>query len=243
MPDLPGTGGLDAPVRKDHAPVSELNLILVGPPGAGKGTQAERLTEDFGLPYFATGNILREAVAQGTELGRKAKEYMDNGDLVPDDVIIGVILEALDAEEAADGFLLDGFPRTVPQADALGAALEKVGRKISAVLLIDVPDDEVVKRLSGRRVSASGRVYHTDFDPPKHPERCDVDGSPLIQRDDDKPETIRKRLSVYHAQTEPLVDYYEGRDLLRRFDGTRTPTEVHDHIRATVATLRLEDEL
>jgi adenylate kinase len=245
MPDLPGTGGLDAPVRKESAiaPVSELNLILMGPPGAGKGTQAERLTEDFGLPYYATGNILRDAVAEGTELGKKAKEYMDAGDLVPDDVIIGVILEALSSAEASSGFLLDGFPRTVPQADALGEALEKVGRGISAVLLIDVPDDDVVRRLSGRRVSKSGRVYHVDFDPPKHPDRCDIDGSALIQRDDDRPETIRKRLAVYHEQTEPLVDYYESRDLLRRFDGSRTPTEVHDHIRATIATLRLEDEL
>jgi len=245
MPDLPGTGGLDAPVRKEaaSAPVSELNLILIGPPGAGKGTQAERLTQDFGLPYFATGNILRDAVADGTELGKKAKQYMDAGELVPDEVIIGVILEALAGDEAADGFLLDGYPRTVPQADALNAALQKVGRKISAVLLIDVPDEDVIRRLSGRRVSKSGRVYHVDYDPPKHPDRCDIDGSPLVQRDDDKPETIRKRLAVYHDQTEPLVDYYEGRDLLRRFDGTRTPTEVHDHIRATVATLRLEDEL
>jgi adenylate kinase len=223
--------------------VTELNLILLGPPGAGKGTQAERLTEDFGLPYFATGDILRNAVAEGTELGLKAKGFMDAGELVPDDVIIGVILEALQGDEAADGFLLDGFPRTVPQADALGAALEKVGRQLTAVLLIDVPDGEIERRISGRRVSRSGRVYHIEFDPPKHPDRCDIDGSPLIQRDDDKPETIRKRLAVYHEQTEPLVEYYEDRDLLRRFDGTRTPTEVHDHIRATVATLRLEDEL
>jgi adenylate kinase len=245
MPDLPGTGGPVAPVRKEPAisVVSELNLILVGPPGAGKGTQAERLTEDFGLPYYATGNILRDAVAKGTELGKQAKEHMDAGGLVPDDVIIGVILEAIASDEAANGFLLDGFPRTVPQADALGEALQKAGRKISAVLLIDVPDEEVVRRISGRRVSRSGRVYHVDFDPPKHPDRCDIDGSALIQRDDDKPETIRKRLAVYHEQTEPLVDYYESRDLLRRFDGTRTPTEVHDHVRATVATLRLEDEL
>jgi adenylate kinase len=245
MPDLPGTGGSAAPVRKEpaNAVVSELNLILVGPPGAGKGTQAERLTEDFGLPYYATGNILRDAVSNGTELGKQAKEHMDAGGLVPDDVIIGVILEAIASDEAANGFLLDGFPRTVPQADALGEALQKAERKISAVLLIDVPDEEVVRRLSGRRVSRSGRVYHVDFDPPKHPDRCDIDGSALIQRDDDKPETIRKRLTVYHEQTEPLVDYYESRDLLRRFDGTRTPTEVHDHVRATVATLRLEDEL
>jgi adenylate kinase len=243
MPDLPVTGRSGRSVQQEIALVSELNLILVGPPGAGKGTQAEKLTEDFGLPYFATGNILRDAVADGTELGKKAKEYMDAGELVPDDVIIGVILDALKGEEASNGFLLDGFPRTVPQADALGEALEKVGRKLSGVLLIDVPDDEVVRRLSGRRVSKSGRVYHVDFDPPKHPDRCDIDGSALIQREDDRPETIRKRLRVYHDQTEPLVDYYESRDLLRRFDGTRTPTDVHDHIRATVATLRLEDEL
>src|SRR3954468_19784737 len=235
MPDFAGTGRFRRPARTDSsiALVSELNLILVGPPGAGKGTQAEKLTEDFGLPYYATGNILRDAVAEGTELGKKAKEYMDAGDLVPDEVIIGVILEALAAPEAAEGFLLDGFPRTVPQADALRDALEKVGRRISGVLLVDVPDDEVVKRLSGRRVSKSGRVYHIDFDPPKHEGRCDIDGSELIQRDDDKPETIRKRLTVYHRQTEPLVAYYEDRNLLRRFDGTPSPTGVHHHIRAT----------
>jgi adenylate kinase len=226
------------------AALSELNLILVGPPGAGKGTQAQRLTEDFNLPYYATGNILRAAVADGTELGQKAQEYMDAGDLVPDDVIIGVILEALEGDEAQDGFLLDGFPRTVPQADALGKALEDVSRRLTAVLLIDVDDDEVVRRLSGRRTCVkSGHTYHLEFDPPKHQDVCDQDGSRLVQRDDDRPETIRKRLSVYHDQTEPLVDYYESRDLLRRFDGSRTPTEVHDHIRATVATLRLEDEL
>jgi adenylate kinase len=246
MPDFSGTGRIRRPVRADTpiAHVSELNLILVGPPGAGKGTQAERLTEDFNLPYFATGNILRAAVADGTELGKKAKEYMDNGDLVPDEVIIGVILDALKGEAASDGFLLDGFPRTVPQADALGQALEELGRKLTAVLLVDVPDDEVVRRLSGRRTCVkAGHTYHVEFDPPKHEGVCDQDGSRLVQRDDDKPETIRKRLAVYHDQTEPLVEYYEDRDLLRRFDGTRSPTEVHDHIRATVATLRLEDEL
>jgi adenylate kinase len=246
MPDFSGTGRIRRPVRTDTpiAHVSELNLILVGPPGAGKGTQAERLTEDFNLPYFATGNILRAAVADGTQLGKKAKEYMDNGDLVPDEVIIGVILDALKGEAASDGFLLDGFPRTVPQADALGQALEELGRKLTAVLLVDVPDDEVVRRLSGRRTCVkAGHTYHVEFDPPKHEGVCDQDGSRLVQRDDDKPETIRKRLAVYHDQTEPLVEYYEDRDLLRRFDGTRSPTEVHDHVRATVATLRLEDEL
>jgi adenylate kinase len=223
--------------------VSELNLILLGPPGAGKGTQAERLTQDFPLAYIATGDMLRQAVAEGTDLGLKAKAYMDAGDLVPDDVIIGVALERVEADDARDGFLLDGFPRTIGQAEALEAEMEQLGRGITAVLLIDVPDDEIVRRVSGRRVSRSGRVYHVDFDPPKHDGRCDIDGSPLTQREDDKPEVVRARLAKYHDVTSPLVRYYEDRGLLRRFDGTRNPTEVHDHVRATVATLRLEDSL
>jgi adenylate kinase len=221
-----------------------MRLILLGAPGAGKGTQAQRITEDFNLPYFATGNILRAAVADGTELGVKAKSFMDAGGLVPDEVIIGVILEAIQAGDARDGFLLDGFPRTTPQAEALGSELSGLGRELSAALLIDVPDEEVIRRLSGRRVSAkTGRTYHVEFDPPKREGVCDVDGSRLIQRDDDKPETIKNRLAVYHEQTEPLVKYYEDLGLLRRFDGTRPAQEVHDHIRAQIATLRLEDRL
>ena len=222
----------------------ELNLILLGPPGAGKGTQAERLTDDFNLPYIATGNMLRAAVAAESELGKQAKKFMEAGELVPDEVITGVILEAIQTPEALDGFLLDGFPRTVAQADALQAGLEAAERHLTAAILIDVPDEEVVRRMSGRRVSVkTQRVYHIEFDPPKHEGRCDVDGSRLVQRDDDKPETVRHRLEVYHEQTAPLVSYYEERGLLRRFDGTRSPTEVHDHIRATIATLRLEEEL
>jgi adenylate kinase len=221
--------------------VSELNLILLGPPGAGKGTQAERLQEDFDLVYIATGDILRKAVADGTELGQKAKEYMDNGDLVPDEVIIGVILESVESEAAQDGFLLDGFPRSVGQAEALEEAIGRLERRLTAVLCIEAPDDEIIRRLSGRRTCVkSGHVYN---DPPKHDEVCDQDGSRLVQRDDDREATVSKRLGVYHAQTEPLVEFYEERGLLRRFDGTRSPTEVHDHIRATIATLRLEDEL
>ncbi|MCW3039206.1 MAG: adenylate kinase [Solirubrobacterales bacterium] len=223
--------------------MSELNLILLGPPGAGKGTQAERLTQDFPLAYIATGDMLRQAVADGTDLGVKAKTFMDAGGLVPDDVIIGLALERVEADDARDGFLLDGFPRTVGQADALQAEMEQLGRKMTAVLLIEVPDEDIVRRISGRRTSRSGRIYHVEFDPPKHEGRCDIDGSALIQRDDDKPETVLKRLQEYHAQTHPLIEYYEERGLLRRFDGTRSPTEVHDHIRATVATLRLEDAL
>jgi adenylate kinase len=224
--------------------MSELNLILLGPPGAGKGTQAERLTDDFNLPYIATGNILRAAVQAETELGKQARKFMDAGELVPDEVISGVILEAVEGADARDGFLLDGFPRTIPQAQALAAGLERLDRYLTAAILIDVPDDEVLRRMSGRRVSVkTGRVYHVEFDPPKHEGRCDVDGSRLVQRDDDRPETVEHRLEVYHQQTTPLISYYEELGLLRRFDGTRSPTEVHDHIRATIATLRLEEQL
>jgi len=224
--------------------VSEVNLVLLGPPGAGKGTQADRLRSDFSLPYYSTGIILREAVENETELGRKAKEYMDAGDLVPDELICDVIAERFDSGEADNGFLLDGFPRTVGQAEMLDQLLDSRGRELTAVLLIEAPDDEVVRRLSGRRTCAKGQhVYHVEFDPPKHEGVCDQDGSRLIQRDDDKPETVRKRLSVYHEQTEPLVDWYQDKGLLRRFDGTRSPDEVHDRIRATLATKRLEAEL
>ena len=224
--------------------MSELNLILLGPPGAGKGTQAERLVGDFDLPYFATGDILRAAVKENSELGQEAKSYMDKGDLVPDDLICRVIMERVDSPEAADGFLLDGFPRTTGQAKTLEDALDRRGRSLSAALLVDVDDDVVVKRLSGRRVcSKNGHNYHVDFDPPKREGVCDQDGSRLIQRDDDKPETVKHRLSVYHDQTQPLVQHYEEQGILKRFDGTRSPGEVHDHIRATVATMRLEEQV
>jgi adenylate kinase len=224
--------------------VSELNLILLGPPGAGKGTQAERLIEDFDLPHYATGDILRGAVKEGTPLGLEAKGFMDRGDLVPDDVICGVIVERIDSEEALDGFLLDGFPRTIVQAEALDRALAPLGRRLSAVLSIEVSDAEVVRRLGGRRVcEKNGHPYHVEFDPPKNDGFCDQDGSPLIQRDDDREDTIKHRLEVFHEQTAPLVDFYERQGLLRRFDGSRSPEEVHAHIRATLATLRLEETL
>jgi adenylate kinase len=224
--------------------VSELNLILFGPPGAGKGTQAARLQEDFRLPYVATGDILREAVKEGTELGVQAKPYMDAGKLVPDDLLIDLIVDRIGADDARDGFILDGFPRTRAQADALGEAFDRLGRRVTAVLLFDVPDDVLIRRVSGRRVSVkTGRVYHVESDPPKHEGRCDVDGSRLVQRDDDKPEVVEKRLEEYHAKTEPLVSYYDECGLLRRIDGTRSPTEVHDHVRAVLATLRLEETL
>jgi adenylate kinase len=221
----------------------ELNLVLLGPPGSGKGTQGERLNEDLRLPYYATGDILRGAVRDETELGRTAKEYMDRGDLVPDAVIVGVIAERIDSSEARDGFILDGFPRTTPQAEALDAKLGDLGRTVTAVLLIDVSDDEVVRRLGGRRTcEANGHVFHVEFEPPKQEGVCDIDGSELIVRDDDKPQVIRKRLETYHEKTEPLVSYYDSRSVLRRIAGEAAPEAVAEEIRRTLATLRMEQD-
>jgi len=222
----------------------QLNLILFGPPGAGKGTQAERLRKDFELPYIATGDMLRANVKEETELGKKAKEYMDAGDLVPDELILAMAADRLSQDDAQDGFILDGFPRTIEQAEALDKQLSDMGRRVTAALLVDVPDEEVIRRLSGRRMCVkSGHNYHVEFDPPKHEGVCDQDGSRLVQRDDDKPEVIENRLRVYHEKTKPLVDYYDERGLMRRIDGTRDPADVHGHIRAVIATLRMEEDV
>src|SRR3954453_13331868 len=221
--------------------MSELNLVLLGPPGSGKGTQGERLQEDLALPYYATGDILRAAVREGTQLGKAAKDYMDRGDLVPDEVIVGMIGERIDSAEAADGFILDGFPRTIPQADALGTRLTELDGELPAVLVIAGADEEVVPRLGGRRTCAeNGHVFHVEFSPPKQEGVCDIDGSELVVRDDDKPEVIRHRLEQYHAKTAPLVEYYDGQSLLRRIDGASSPESVGEEIRRTLATLRLE---
>jgi len=221
--------------------MNQLNLVLLGPPGSGKGTQGERLQEDLQLPYWATGDILRAAVRDETELGRAAKEYMDRGDLVPDEVIVGAIAERIDSAEAADGFILDGFPRTVPQAEALTAKLDELGRRLTAVLLIDASDGEVMRRLGGRRTCAeNGHVFHVEFNPPEQEGVCDIDGSELVVRDDDKPEVIGHRLATYHEKTEPLIELYDHQSLLRRIDGAAPPNAVADELRRALATLKLE---
>jgi adenylate kinase len=223
----------------------ELNLILLGPPGSGKGTQGERLQEDFRLPYYATGDILRAAVKEGTEIGKQAKEFMDRGDLVPDEVIIGVIAERLQQVEAADGFILDGFPRTVPQAEALDSKMNELQREMTAAILIDVSEEEVLRRLGGRRTCEEnpGHIYHIEFDPPKEEGVCDIEGSKLIVRDDDKPDVIKNRLQQYREKTEPLVDYYEERGILNHVAGEQSPDEVEERIHALLATLRREEEM
>jgi adenylate kinase len=222
----------------------ELNLVLLGPPGSGKGTQGERLQEDFRLPYYATGDILRAAVREGTDLGGEAKGYMDQGDLVPDEVMVGLIAERVSRDEAGDGFILDGFPRTTAQAEALDSKMFELGRSITVAILIDVADDEVIRRLSGRRTCVKeGHIFHVEFDPPKNDDVCDICGARLEIREDDKPEVVRKRLDTYHQKTEPVVSYYEERGILRRVDGSREPDDVNDRIRAMLATLKMEEEL
>ncbi len=208
-----------------------MRLILLGPPGAGKGTQAKRLIERYGIPQISTGDILRAAVREGTELGRKAKQYMDAGQLVPDEVVIGIIRERLKEADCARGFILDGFPRTVPQAEALKGVLAELGQALDHVVSIEVPDEDLVERLTGRRTCRGcGAMYHVRFSPPKQDGVCDRCGGELYQRDDDREDTIRARLKVYHDQTAPLVAFYEGEGLLRRVDGVGSVDEIYGRI-------------
>ena len=193
-----------------------MRLVLVGAPGAGKGTQAKFVAKHFSVPAISTGDIFRANIAAKTELGREAKRYMDAGDLVPDEVTIGIVRDRLSQDDTASGFLLDGFPRTLAQAEALRDMLDDLGTPLDVVLELQVDDDEVVRRLSGRRTCRQcGHVWHLEFDPPEKEGICDIDGGELFQRDDDQPETIRRRLEVYTEQTEPLVGFYENAGLLR----------------------------
>jgi adenylate kinase len=209
-----------------------MNLVLLGPPGAGKGTQAKRLFEDFGIPQISTGDILRDAARRGTDLGRKVAPLMEAGKLVPDDLVVSVAMERLQQTDCAKGFALDGFPRTIPQAEALDAALRKSGRKLDAVISLVVPEETLVERISGRwSCPGDGSVYHLHQSPPKRPGVCDKCGSTLIQRDDDKPERVRERFAVYAAQTAPLESYYAKQGLLHRVNGIGTPEEIYAEIK------------
>ncbi len=209
--------------------MERIAVIFLGPPGSGKGTQAQKLSAEYGFKHISTGDILREAVRKGTELGKLAKSYMDRGELVPDDVMIGLIEDVLRNWE--NPVIMDGFPRTLPQAEAFDKLLDKLNFELRKVVLFDVPDDEIVKRLSARRVCPKcGAVYNMLYHPPKNDEICDVCGTKLIQRDDDRPETIRRRLEVYRRDTEPLIDYYRQKGLLAVVDGTGKVDEITGRI-------------
>ncbi|WP_149561801.1 adenylate kinase [Streptomyces cacaoi] len=193
-----------------------MRIVLVGPPGAGKGTQASFLAENLSIPHISTGDLFRANISQGTPLGQKAQEYMRAGQLVPDEVTIGMAKDRMQEPDAAAGFLLDGFPRNIAQAEALDAYLAETGQKLDAVLDLEVPEDEVVKRIAGRRIcrNDSSHVFHVEYSPPKQDGVCDVCGGELYQRDDDREETVRKRLAVYHSETEPIIDHYKAQDLV-----------------------------
>lgn len=209
----------------------ELNLILMGLPGAGKGTQAEKIVEKYGIQHISTGDMFRAAIKGGTELGLKAKAFMDAGNLVPDEVTIGIVRERLSKDDCNQGFLLDGFPRTVAQAEALESMLTSLNRKLDSVIYVEVPKEELFERLAGRWVSpTSGASYHLKFKPPLVEGICDKDGSTLIQRDDDKAETVAKRLEVNIQQAQPLIDFYTEKGYLKKVDGNKDITEVFDDI-------------
>ncbi|WP_026521227.1 adenylate kinase [Butyrivibrio sp. VCB2001] len=208
-----------------------MKIIMLGAPGAGKGTQAKMIAEKFDIPHISTGDIFRANIKNGTELGKKAKEYMDKGQLVPDELTVEILLDRVAADDCKNGYVLDGFPRTIPQADVLDKELTKLGDKVDFAINVDVPDENIVRRMSGRRACLKcGATYHIEHIPPKKEGICDKCGSELVQRDDDKPETVQNRLSVYHEQTQPLIDYYNKKNILKSVDGTKDMQEVFSDI-------------
>ena len=208
-----------------------MKILMLGAPGAGKGTQAKMIAAKYQIPHISTGDIFRANIKNGTELGKKAKSYMDQGLLVPDELTVDLVIDRLAQDDCKNGYILDGFPRTIPQAEALDAALAKLGEKMDYAIDVDVPDENIVSRMSGRRAcTGCGATYHIVYNPSKKGECCEVCGEKLILRDDDKPETVQKRLNVYHEQTQPLIDYYTKQSILRTVDGTQDMNDVFAEI-------------
>ncbi len=208
-----------------------MKIIMLGAPGAGKGTQAKRIAEKHGIPHISTGDIFRANIKNGTDLGKEAKKYMDQGQLVPDELTVRILLDRVSEEDCKDGYVLDGFPRTIPQAEVLDNELEKLGEKVDFAINVDVPDENIVHRMSGRRACLKcGATYHTEYLKPAKDGICDKCGSELVLRDDDKPETVKKRLEVYHEQTQPLIEFYEKKGILKTVDGTVEPDQVFNGI-------------
>ena len=212
-----------------------MRIIMLGAPGAGKGTQAKQIATKYQIPHISTGDIFRANIKNGTELGKKAKEYMDQGLLVPDELTCDLVVDRIGQDDCANGFVLDGFPRTIPQAECLDEALKNMGQSMDFAIDVDVPDSHIVERMSGRRACLScGATYHVVAIPPKTEGICDVCGKELVLRDDDKPETVQKRLDVYHEQTQPLIDYYEKQGILHSVDGTQPMEDVFASIDAII---------
>ncbi|MCI6044398.1 adenylate kinase [bacterium] len=208
-----------------------MKLIMLGAPGAGKGTQAKKIAEKYGIPHISTGDIFRANIKNGTELGNKAKSYMEQGLLVPDELTCDLVVDRIAQDDCKNGYVLDGFPRTIPQAEALKAALGKMGTTIDYAINVEVPDENIVERMGGRRAClACGCTYHVVYNAPKEEDVCDVCGAKLVLRDDDKPETVKKRLDVYHEQTQPLIDFYDKEGVLVEVDGTQNLEDVFQAI-------------